>query len=71
MLSEKLAKYSMIRDDKFTDHDKNRKKKLFLFLCLTFERPLLFDHQSTTIEKKSHTGLSVLWDFQIVSPIFM
>ena len=47
MLSEKLAKYSMIRDDKFTDDEKNRKKKLFLFLCLTFERPLLFDHQSS------------------------
>ena len=33
MLSEKLAKYSMIRDDKFIDDEKNRKKTLLFFLA--------------------------------------
>ena len=31
MLSEKLAKYSMIRDDKFIDDEKNRKKTHLFF----------------------------------------
>ena len=31
MLSEKLAKYSMIRDDKFIDEKKNRKNTLLFF----------------------------------------
>ena len=33
MLSEKLAKYSMIRDDKFIDDEKNRKKNSSFFLA--------------------------------------
>ena len=31
MFSEKLAKYSMIRDDKFIDDEKNREKTLLFF----------------------------------------
>ena len=33
MFSEKLAKYSMIRDDKFIDDEKNREKNLLFFLA--------------------------------------
>ena len=46
MLREKLAKYSMIRDDKFIDDEKTE-KKLSFFFWLTFEWPLLFGPQST------------------------
>ena len=31
MLSEKLAKYSMIRDDKFIDDEKTEKKTFFFW----------------------------------------
>ena len=48
MLSEKLAKYTMIRDDKFIDDEKNRKKNSSFFFLLTFERPLLFGNQSNS-----------------------
>ena len=40
MLSEKLAKYSLIRDDKFIDVEKNRKKLFFFFANYFLQRRL-------------------------------